>query len=217
VIVGLNPVILVFGVGGGHNDLLMLAILLAGVYLQLGSYRRASGASIVAASGIKLTAGLLLPFVVAHNARGRGRRGVRALLIGACLAACVGGALSFVFFGTGPIHLLSTLRKVQEGGGLNSVSGFLLTLVGLGHLSAAVDSVMTVAFAITVVWLLLRVWRGQLDWITGAGWAMAALILTAGLLVPWYVAWLVPFAALSDDRRLWVAAVLLTGVGLTTL
>ncbi len=31
VIVGLNPVILVYGVGGGHNDLLMLAILLVGV------------------------------------------------------------------------------------------------------------------------------------------------------------------------------------------
>ncbi len=217
VIMGLNPVILVFGVGGGHNDLLMLAILLVGVYMQLGGYRRASGASIVAATGVKLTAGLLLPFVVAHNARGRGGRGVRALLTGACIAACVGGILSFVFFGTGPIHLLSTLRKVQEGGGLNSVPGFLLNLVGLGHLSAAVDSVLTVVLALTVLALLRRVWRGQLDWITGAGWAMAALILTAGLLVPWYVAWLVPFAALSEDRRLWAAAVLLTGVGLTTL
>jgi alpha-1,6-mannosyltransferase len=217
VIVGLNPVILVFGVGGGHNDLLMLAILLIGVYVQLLGHRRASGVSIVAATGVKLTAGLLLPFVVAHNARGRGSRGVRALLIGACVAACVGGVLSFVFFGTGPIHLLSTLRKVQQAGGLNSVPGFLLNLVGLGHLSAAADSVLTVAFAITVVWLLRRVWRGQLDWITGVGWATAVLIVTAGLLVPWYVAWLVPFAALSDDRRLWVTAVLLTGVGLTTL
>ncbi len=126
VIVGLNPVILVFGVGGGHNDLLMLAILLIGVYMQLLGYRRASGASIVAATGVKLTAGLLLPFVVAHNARGRGSRGVRALLTGVCIAACVGGALSFVFFGTGPIHLLGTLRKVQQDGGLNSVPGFLL-------------------------------------------------------------------------------------------
>ncbi len=76
---------------------------------------------------------------------------------------------------------------------------------------------LTVVFAITVVWLLRRVWRGQLDWITGAGWATAALIVTAGLLVPWYVAWLVPFAALSNDRRLWATAVVLTGIGLTTL
>lgn len=217
VIVGLNPVILIYGVGGGHNDLLMLAILLIGVYLQLRGYRRASGTWMVAATGVKLTAGLVLPFVLADNARERGGRSVRALLTGVCVAACVGGVLSFVFFGSGPIQLLTTLRTVQQGGGSNSVSGFLLTLVGLGHLSAAFGSVLAVAFAIGVVWLLRRVWRGQLDWITGAGWASAALIVTAGLLVPWYVSWLLPFAALSDDRRLWTAAVLLTGLGLTTL
>jgi alpha-1,6-mannosyltransferase len=217
VIVGLNPVILVYGVGGGHNDLLMLAILLIGVYVQLRGNRRASGGLIVAATGVKLTAGLLLPFVVAHNARGQGGRGLRALLTGVCVAAAVGGVLSFVVFGSGPIHLLSTLQKVQQGGGLNSVPGFLLTIVGLGRLSAAVGSVLTVVFGVCVLWLLRRVWTGQLDWITAAGWATAALIVTAGLLVPWYVAWLVPFAALSDDRRLWAAAVVLTGLGLTTL
>lgn len=217
VIVGLNPVILVYGVGGGHNDLLMLAILLIGVYMQLRGNRRTSGALTVAATGVKLTAGVLLPFIVAHNARGRGTRGLRAILTGVCLAAAVGGVLSFVFFGSGPIHLLSTLQTVQNTGGVNSVPGFLLTLVGLGRLSAAAGSVLTVAFAVCLVWLVRRVWRGQLDWITGAGWATAALIVTAGLLVPWYVAWLVPFAALSDDRRLWATAVVLTGIGLTTL
>jgi hypothetical protein len=31
-LVGLNPVLVVYGVGGGHNDLLMLAILTTGVY-----------------------------------------------------------------------------------------------------------------------------------------------------------------------------------------
>ena len=217
VIVGLNPVILVYGVGGGHNDLLMLAILLVGVYVQLRGNRSASGALIVAATGVKLTAGLLLPFVVAHNARGRGGRGLGALLTGVCVAAGVGGVLSFVFFGSGPLHLLSTLQKVQQGGGLNSVPGFLLNLLGLGRLNAAVGPVLTVAFGICVVWLLRRVWTGQLDWITAVGWATAALLITAGLLVPWYVAWLVPFAALSDDRRLWATTVLLTGLGLTTL
>ena len=39
-LVGLNPVIIVFGVGGGHNDLLMLAILLTGVYVLLRQKER---------------------------------------------------------------------------------------------------------------------------------------------------------------------------------
>src|SRR5438105_2625399 len=41
-LVGLNPVILVFGVGGGHNDLLMLAILVSGIYVLLRQKERTS-------------------------------------------------------------------------------------------------------------------------------------------------------------------------------
>ena len=122
-----------------------------------------------------------------------------------------------MFFGSGPFHLASTLEQVQHGGGLNSFSGLLLTLFGLGHLSGPVGLVLQIAFAICVAWLVLRVWEGELDWITGAGWATAALLVTASLLLPWYVGWFVPFAALSTDRRLTATAVVLTGVGLTTL
>jgi hypothetical protein len=217
VLVGLNPVIVVYGVGGGHNDLLMVALLLAGVYVLLRNNGQASGALIVAATAVKLTAGILLPFVFAHNAQGRGGRGIRAVLVGVAVAAVLGGILSFAVFGSGPIHLADTLEQVQHGGGLNSFSGLLLTLVGLGHLSGPVGLVLQVAFAICVAWLVMRVWKGELDWITGAGWATAALLVTAGLLLPWYVGWLVPFAALSTDRRLATTAVVLTGIGLTTL
>jgi len=217
VLVGLNPVIVVFGVGGGHNDMLMLALLITGVYVLLRDNTRTSGALIVAATAVKLTAGLLLPFVLAHNARGRGDRRLRSLLIGVGGAVVLGGILSFVVFGSGPFHLADTLEKVQHGGGLNSFSGLLLTLVGLNHLTGPVGLILQIAFVICVVWLVFRVWRGDLDWITGAGWATAALLVTAGLLLPWYVGWLVPFAALSTDRRLAAAAVVLTGVGLTTL
>ena len=34
-LVGLNPLIVVYGVGGGHNDLLMLAPMVAGIVLLL--------------------------------------------------------------------------------------------------------------------------------------------------------------------------------------
>jgi uncharacterized BrkB/YihY/UPF0761 family membrane protein len=204
-------------VGGGHNDLLMLALLLTGVYVLLRDNGRASGALIVAATAVKLTACLLLPFVVAHNARGRGDRRLRSLLIGVGVAAALGAVLSFVVVGSGPIHLASTLEKVQHGGGLNSFPGLLLTLVGLGHLGGPVSLVLQIAFVVCVTWLVFRVWKGDLDSITGAGWATAALLVTAGLLLPWYVGWLVPFAALSTDRRLAATAVVLTGVGLTTL
>ena len=55
-------------------------------------------------------------------------------------------------------------------------------------------------------------WRGELDWIAGAGWAAFALFVTAASLLPWYVAWLIPLAALGRDARLWKASLVLTGV-----
>jgi alpha-1,6-mannosyltransferase len=217
-LVGLNPVIVIYGVGGGHNDLLMLAILLTGVYVLLRQKERTSGALIVAATAVKLTAGLLLPFAFAQSASRRdGARSRRAVLTGVALAGALAGVLSFAVFGTGPLHLVGTLQGIQNQGGLNSIPGLLLTLLGLRELSGTVGLVLDAGFVICLVWLVRRVWIGELDWITGAGWATVAMLITAGLLLPWYVGWLVPLAALSTDRRLMVAAIVMTGIGLTTL
>jgi hypothetical protein len=56
------------------------------------------------------------------------------------------------------------------------------------------------------------VWRDKLDWIAGSGWAALALLVTAASLLPWYVVWLMPLAALGRDRRLWTASLVLSGV-----
>ncbi len=56
--------------------------------------------------------------------------------------------------------------------------------------------------------MLVRAWRGA-DWITAAGWTTFALLVTTTWLWPWYIVWLLPLAALADDRRLRVATLLL--------
>jgi alpha-1,6-mannosyltransferase len=217
-LVGLNPVVVFFGVGGGHNDLMMLAILAAGLYVLLQERERSSGALIVLATAVKLTAGLVLPFALA------GRRGPagggparRRLLIGFGAGAVAIAALAYALFGTGPLHVISSLQGVQSQGGAQSIFGFLATALGLGAIVGPAAIVLTATFAVTVAWLLWRVSIGELDWITGAGWATAALLVTTQFLVPWYVAWLLPLAALSSDRRLLLVALALTGIGLTTL
>jgi hypothetical protein len=65
-------------------------------------------------------------------------------------------------------------------------------------------------------WLIVRVWLGQIDWIRAAGWAAVALLLSASSLLPWYVVWLLPLAALAADRRLQLAAFILTAAMLAT-
>lgn len=217
-LVGLNPVIVVFGVGGGHNDLLMLAILVTAVYVLLLGRERTSGALIVAATAVKLTAGVLLPFALAESGGHRdGPRRRQAVLTGFGITAALAAVFSFALFGTGTLHLLQNIQDAQDQGGPHSLSGLVLAGLGLGRFTGAVNLVLDACFFVWLVWLVRRVWRGELDWIRGAGWATVGLLVTAGLLQPWYVAWLVPLAALSRDRRLLATAIFMTGVGLTTL
>ena len=211
-LVGLNPLIVVYGVGGGHNDLLMLVPLVAGVVLLLQRRDRLAGGSMVMAVAIKLTAGLVLPFALA-GARGslyRSRR--RDLLIGAGVVAAVLSAFAFAMFGTGPLHLPATIEKVQGDGNWQSFPGFIGTRLGLGTVGHPVALILGVLFAAALAVLIWRVWRGELDWVAGAGWASVALLVSAGSLLPWYVAWLMPLAALGRDSRLWRVSILLTCV-----
>jgi alpha-1,6-mannosyltransferase len=211
-LVGLNPLILVYGVGGGHNDLLMLALLMAGVVAVLQHRDRGGGALIVTGAGIKLTAGLFLPFALASGGRLGTTSRRRDVAIGAGGALVVIAVLAFAMFGTGPLHLLATLQKTQTAGDWHSIPGFISTRLGLGTLGHAAGLALAVAFAGVYVWLVRKVWRGEMDWIDGAGWMAAALLITASSMLPWYVAWLLPFAALCSDRRLWSTAIVMTGV-----
>jgi alpha-1,6-mannosyltransferase len=217
-LVGLNPVTILYGVGGGHNDLLMLALLMGAVYLLLRQRGGAGGALIVVAAAVKLSGGLLLPFALANGRlRRNGRRSSAAVLAGATTAAALIGLPSLVLFGPSVVHLLATLQSIQSNGGEHSIPGWILTALGLEHWIGPVGVVLDVLFAADVVWLAVRVWTGRLDWITAAGWATVGMLITAGFLLPWYVAWLIPLAALSRDRRLLIASVALTAICLTTL
>ena len=211
-LVGLNPLIVVYGVGGGHNDLLMLAVLMAGVYALLQHRERAAGGLMVLAAGVKLTAGLFLPFAVAAGGGLGPPRRRRNVLLGASVVGAVVLSVGFAAFGSGPLHLLATLQKTQSMGDWKSIPGFISTRLGLGTVGHAAGLCLGIAFAIVFVWLVRKVWRGELDWIAGAGWMAVALLVTASSMLPWYVAWLMPLAALGGDRRLWRTSVVMTGV-----
>jgi alpha-1,6-mannosyltransferase len=209
-LVGLNPLTVIYGVGGGHNDLLMLAAMVAGLYAILQHQDRAGGGLLTVATGIKLTAGLLLPFAIAGGAIRR--TGRRDIVVGIGVVGGLVLAMSFALFGTGPLHLPATIRLSQSLGDWHSIPGFITSRLGLGTVGHVTGVVLAVAFVIGTALLVRRVWRGQLDWIDGAGWATVAMLATASSLLPWYAAWLMPLAALGTDRRLWRASIVLTGV-----
>ncbi len=210
-LVGLNPLLVLYGVGGGHNDLLMLLAMAGAIYAVLAGRHRSAGALTVVAIGVKLTAGLLLPFIVADDGRTRARER-RDLLAGAGAGFVAVAALSFAVFGSGAFHLLATVRSGQSEGDWKSIPGAISTRLGLVTVGHITSYVLAAAFVIVSAWLVWRVWRRATDWIDAAAWSTIALLIASSSLLPWYVAWMLPLVALARDRRLWVVAVVMTGI-----
>jgi hypothetical protein len=212
-IVGLNPLLVIYGVGGGHNDLLMLLAMVGGVYAVLASRETLGGGLGILAIGVKLTAGLVLPFALADGGRrGRLKLGRARLALGAGVGLAALAALSISVFGAGSFHMLGTIIRSQRDGGWLGIPGVISSKLGLPTVGDITGFVLAAAFAVTLGWLLRRVWRGQTDWIDGAAWAMLAMLVASSSLLPWYVAWLLPLAALGRDRRLARTAIIFSGV-----
>ena len=204
--VGLNPLVLVYGLGGVHNDFLMVGLILAGITALLAARPAAGGAALTAAVGLKMSAGLMLPFA----ALGSRRRG--QLLAGAAAAAAATAALSLAAFG---FHLPGLDVQSSLVTPL-SPSNLLGLALGQGGATPAVQIAVQLALAATVAWLLVRTARGD-DWLAMAGWASLALVLSLGWEMPWYALWVLPLAVLSGSRALRRAALGLSVFLLVTL
>lgn len=209
-LVGLNPLVLLFAVGGAHNDFFALTALGAALYLAIAGRERLAGAAFVAAPAIKLPLGLPLLFALA---RPRARR--RELVVGAAAAVVAVAAIALAVFGSHAAGFISSVRTEQDNVAIYSIPNQLAKLVGLGGVTGGVRAFAAVAFLAALAVTLRRTWRGA-DWIAAAGWATFALLVTTAWLLPWYVAWLLPLAAIADDRRLRTAALALTAYVVAT-
>ncbi|HEX8743089.1 MAG TPA: glycosyltransferase 87 family protein [Thermoleophilaceae bacterium] len=197
--VGLNPILLLFGVGGAHNDFLFVLALMAAVALSLDERERPAAAAVTAGAAVKATSGLPLLFLLA-GARRRGQA-----LRGAALAAAAMLALA-AGFGPDVLRLLEAIRDQQDDVALFSFPNQLGTWLGLGGMTDGIRAVALAALIATLAVSLRAAWRRRLPWFEAAGWATAALLVTSAWLLPWYLVWLLPLAAVSADRRLRLAA-----------
>ena len=195
--VGLNPVVLVYALGGKHNDLLMMAALMGGALLLLERRELLGGAALAGAVAIKASAGLLAPLVALRRAaapaglRRPGRGGRRARARRASLA-----------FGA---HL-PDVRDQDQLVGVYSVPNLLGYAAGHGGADAAVRRAASVLLIGGALACAFAAWRTRS--LAPAGWAALLAVLTAAWLMPWYVLWALPFAALARSRTLRAATVL---------
>jgi hypothetical protein len=205
--VGANPLVLVWGLGGDHNDFFMVAFIVLAIYLilsadlpqRVGARRElGAGAALVAAIAIKASAGILLPaFLIGVPRR-------RAVIWGVVVGGACMIAATVVAFG---LHTpdLADQSQVVTGVGLPNLLGYFL---GLGGLDSRLRAVLTVVLLVSVIGCSFYAFRTR-DWLTAAGLSMLALLLTLGWELPWYVFWLLPLAALSRARMLRIAALVL--------
>jgi len=63
---------------------------------------------------------------------------------------------------------------------------------------------------VAVATLVALVARRRSEWLSGAGWATLALVASLAWLMPWYVVWVLPLAALGSSLRLRRAALAAT-------
>ena len=204
--VGLNPVLLVLAVGGAHNDTLILMMLAAALALTAGASPRfrAAAAALVVGVGIKVTAGLVLAFLVLAPPRWRERRQVAAAAVLSLLAL---GAIGLIGFGTHALGFLNAVGEQQQLVAVHSVPAETARLFGLHGTPEWWRNLFAGLFVLVLAYSLWRTARGA-DWRVAAGWATLALLLSTAWLLPWYAIWALPLAAVSGDRRLRAATLL---------
>jgi len=240
VLVGLNPIVLVWGLGGDHNDFLMVFCIVLGFYLllrsgawvagdeqtavdpQVGRFEdRAgwrgsvlgwlwplapleigAGMAFVAAAAIKASGAILIPVVLA--ALLRAPRAVVQIVLGMAAAGVAVAVASLIAFG---LHVpdLSTQSKLVTSLSAPNLLGLAL---GSGGETEKLRVVLSGVLILVVLGCCVLAWRRK-DAITASGWVTVALLLTLGWVLPWYVLWLLPLAALSGSRLLRTTALVL--------
>ena len=199
-LLGINPVVVISIVNGGHNDALVgLAILAATLLTTAGRVRLAAIALGVAAL-IKITALLALPALLAWTAWRRGRRAATRF------AAVIGVVVVLGYAAVGPDALttLSGNRQFMSRASPWQIPRTLLGLGTFGGISSAtsIGILTTGALGAVCVIVCAAAWWKRRDAEPAASvvLALTAFLAVGAYVLPWYVGWMLPVACVSLGR-----------------
>jgi hypothetical protein len=218
-----NPLLLIHFVGGGHNDAVMVGLLVAGVTIAVESVPGDANAQRRLAIGVVLcTLALLvkapavfaLAFLVpVWAARLEGeRRWLRAIARIAVVATVTFVVATLAFgLGIGWVRQLNTPGAVVNP--LSVPTGLGLLTAMLARVGPYIDSgnpvirIFRNAFLVITAGVCLRLWQRTrskadgkpgLDPVLALGLALLALVVLGPVVQPWYLLW--PFAFLGAVR-----------------
>lgn len=216
IVVGVNPLWVIYGLGGAHNDLIMTLFLMGAVALVFagenapasegGGSRREmyAGAAVVGATLIKATGIVLLPFILLSRRK-------LAPLIGAVVAAAVCALVAYVVFGIHGVDIVSALNRDAAFVGTDSFPTEIAHLLGKPGVFPIDHDLLKAALVLIVAHLMWRTWRGY-DWVSASAWTLLAIAVTSTWLLAWYTLWSLPLAAVSRDRRVLYATFAVQGL-----
>ncbi|GAA4390531.1 alpha-(1-_6)-mannopyranosyltransferase A [Tsukamurella soli] len=206
----LNPLLVVHLVGGVHNELLMVGLMLTGIVLVLDRKHVAGVAVLAVAVAIKGTAGIALPFVVwmwLHHVRADRRSDAhqpspvldfaRVAAIAVLIFTAVFAAFSLIAgVGLGWLAALSGSIKIINYISIPTATAQLIAWVcspfvhlHLAPILAVTRSVGVVLLAVTLVWAWWRFRQDERRNLTGIVVGLLAVCLLSPASLPWYYTW----------------------------
>ena len=217
-ICALNPLVIIHLMGGVHNEMLMVGLMMAGIALTFGGHHIWGVSLIATAVAVKATAGLALPFMVWVWARDlRARRGyppwkafaaataASALVfvaVFAVLSLLAGVGLGWLTALAGSVKIINWLTLPTAAANLVNVFGGLFVPV---NFYAVLDVTRIIGIAIIAISLPLLWWRFRhtdREALTGIALVMAVVVLFVPAALPWYYTWpLAIVAALAQTRQ----------------
>lgn len=202
--VGANPLYVIYGLGGAHNDLIMLALMMAAVAFTLSDRDALAGAAVVVGALVKATVAVLLPFMILARRRS-------ATVYGAFVALGLCALAGYLAFGIHGIDVVSALNRDSAFVSTDSFPNELAHLFGKPGVFPVDHDLLKAALVLIVLHLLWRTYRGY-DWVAASGWALLAISVTSTWLLAWYILWPLPLAVVTRDRRLLLATLFVQGL-----
>ncbi|BBX87330.1 alpha-(1-_6)-mannopyranosyltransferase A [Mycolicibacterium aubagnense] len=213
----LNPLVIVHLMGGVHNEMLMVGLMMAAIALTFERHPIAGVSLIALAVAVKATAGLALPFMVwvwMRQLRERHPWGAVRTWIAATAAS---GAIFTVVFAVvtlaagvglgwltalaGSVKIVNWLTIPTAVANLIHAIGGLFTTVSF---YAVLDVTRIIGIAIIAISLPLLWWRFRhtdREALIGIALVMAVVVLFVPAALPWYYTWpLAIVSALAQSR-----------------
>jgi Glycosyltransferase family 87 len=212
------PLVPVHLIGGGHNDALTVAFMVAGFAVLAAPVKSwttllVGGALLGLAISIKITIGVVLPFAALLAVGGLRAAGWGGLIkrggavVAAALVVLVAGSFASGL-GLGWLTALSGAGESVNWSSPPTAVGLAVEAAGrwFGADLEVVPAVRAVALVLLGVSLLVILWRSRdRDPLVGAGLALLAVIFFAPITQPWYLIWPLALFAVGTARARWLA------------